>query len=416
MLVQLLSDNYFFVHMGSAFVRMSITTTKRISPTATSSHSVQATQHGPSHANLQALKQELPQQTLCAKLARNRTLNNLYRRLRPWHRQRVAGLRARGVRDASLRSTDRAPRSSRVNFHGVTTEYRLQMLFEHVRIMADTLARVGRAGTSRVLTYARTLSACLFTNGVNVNRIRDGLVYAIMSNIRGEYNFGPECFLSATSADLDSDTDTETTARRDMRELVPLRLNRPWLLATSKDIQLRLQVLCKEQAHTAEYADILDMIQMLERLGSMDEDNPKLELSEYREIFITLRDGLRAGDELPSRLISVRERPSIQNVQFSAECVWGVAVLNSALRRLEGSKLASQEEEEVEGGYVDGDGGAGNTFEGDLQALSGKINGLLLDSKDNFPEGEKWFGREDEVRILETVVRVAKEAGKRRGW
>lgn len=282
--------------------------------------------------------------------------------------------------------------------------------------MADTLARVGRAGTSRVLTYARTLSACLFTNGVNVNRIRDGLVYAIMSNIRGEYNFGPECFLSATSADLDSDTDTETTARRDMRELVPLRLNRPWLLATSKDIQLRLQVLCKEQAHTAEYADILDMIQMLERLGSMDEDNPKLELSEYREIFITLRDGLRAGDELPSRLISVRERPSIQNVQFSAECVWGVAVLNSALRRLEGSKLAIQEEEEVEGGYVDGDGGAGNTFEGDLQALSGKINGLLLDSKDNFPEGEKWFGREDEVRILETVVRVAKEAGKRRGW
>jgi hypothetical protein len=141
---------------------------------------------------------------------------------------------------------------------------------------------------------------------MSANRIRDGLVYAIMANIRGEYNFGPECFLSATSADLDYDTNPETTTRRDMRELVPMRLDRPWLLATAKDIQLRLEVLCREQAHTAEYADVLDMIRVLETLGSMNEDNPQLELSEYREIFITLRDGLRASDELPTRLISVR--------------------------------------------------------------------------------------------------------------
>jgi hypothetical protein len=224
-----------------------------------------------------------------------------------------------------------------------------------------------------------------------------------MSNIRGEYNFGPECFLGATSSDLE-----EETGRRDMRELVPLRLNRPWLLATAQDIQLRLEVLCKEQIHTFEYTAMLTMMRMLEKLGSMQEDNPKLELSEYREIFIALRDGLRAGDELPTRVISVRERPSIQNVQFSAECVWGVAVVNAALRRLEGTRVGVEE--------VDAEDGSGMTFEGDLMTLSGKINGLLLDSKDNFPEGEKWFGREDEERILEAVVRVMKEAGKRRGW
>lgn len=253
---------------------------------------------------------------------------------------------------------------------------------------------------------------------------RDGLVYAIMANIRGEYDFGPECFLSGTSADtVSSEDEKEDGANeeakskpRDIRHLVPLRLNRPYLLATSSDLHLRLTHLCQSSSHTPEYTAVLSMIGMLERLGKMEEDDPKLELSEYREIFIALRDGLRASDELPVRIVSVRERPGIQGVQFAAECVWGVAVVNAALRKIEGTKLTTTDGNGEEGVEVDDGEGTGKTFHGDLMALSGKINGLLLDSKDNFPEGEKWWGREDEERILETVVRVMKEAGKRRGW
>lgn len=247
-----------------------------------------------------------------------------------------------------------------------------------------------------------------------VNRIRDGLVYSIMSNIRGEYNFGPECFLSASSSDLNSDSETEstTTPRRDIRALVPLRLNRPWLHVTAEDIQLRLEVLYKAQVHTPDYAAIVAMVKMLERLGTMEEDSPKLELSEYREIFTTVQDGLRADDELYVRIISVKERLVLQQIQFSAECVWRVAVVNAALRSLEGTQISGETSDaDAEGGS---DYGKGVTFQGDLMALSGKINGLLLDSKDNFPEMEKWFGREEEERILETVVRVMKEAAKRR--
>jgi hypothetical protein len=255
-----------------------------------------------------------------------------------------------------------------------------------------------------------------------------------MANIRGEYNFGPECFLSATASDTTSDSSSSSTddsdddeysenrkdGRRDMRALVPLRLYRPWLLSTAADIHLRLSIACASVSHTSDYAAVLSMLEMMEKLGNMEEDNPKLELREYREIFITLRDGLRATDEMPIRVVSAGERPAILNVQFAAECVWGVAVVNAALRQLEGTKVGHGGREGGDYGQdgigVDDDELTGKTFHGDLLMLSGNINGLLLDSKDNFPGGEKWFGKEDEERILETVVRVMKEAAKRRGW
>jgi hypothetical protein len=353
-----------------------------------------AAQHGPGSANPRSLKQGF--------------LNK--------HLKRIdhSTLKTAAVTIASMASATRRAFTSSWGARCIFAQYRPVVLqcahqrpWGHNRIPSPNAFRTrsyhsGYSGSGGHSWYVTCIDIHSLPR-LSANRIRDGLVYSIMSNIRGEYNFGPECFLGATSSDLE-----EETGRRDMRELVPLRLNRPWLLATAQDIQLRLEVLCKEQIHTFEYTAMLTMMRMLEKLGSMQEDNPKLELSEYREIFIALRDGLRAGDELPTRVISVRERPSIQNVQFSAECVWGVAVVNAALRRLEGTRVGVEE--------VDAEDGSGMTFEGDLMTLSGKINGLLLDSKDNFPEGEKWFGREDEERILEAVVRVMKEAGKRRGW
>ncbi|KAF2692128.1 hypothetical protein K458DRAFT_482718 [Lentithecium fluviatile CBS 122367] len=238
----------------------------------------------------------------------------------------------------------------------------------------------------------------------------DGLVYSIMSNLRGEYNFGPECFLSATTSDIDSEPESDSEEAkekpqpRDIRTQVPLRLNRPWLLATAADIRLRLEVLYrKSSSHTSDYRAILSMLQTMERLGRKDEDSPKLELSEYREIFVHMRDGIKAADEMQMRIVSVKERPVLQQIHYSAECVWGVAVVNAALRRLDGTAT----------GKEDGDG-MGPTFEGDLMMLSAKINGVLLDSKDNFPEGGKWWVVEEERAVLEAVVRVQKEAGKRR--
>jgi hypothetical protein len=223
-----------------------------------------------------------------------------------------------------------------------------------------------------------------------------------MSNLRGEYNFGPECFLSATSSDLDSES-FPATSRRDIRTLAPLRLNRSYLRTTATDIQLRLEILCKAQAHTSEYTDVLSMIKILERLGNMEEDTPSLELAEYREVFVTIRSGVKATDDLPIQLLSFTERSTLQGVQGNAECVWRHAVVNAALRELEGTRLGGLDDEaDVDGKDV--------TYAGNLRSLAGIIIGLLLDNKDGFPEGQRWFDREEETRIMESILRVVKEA------
>lgn len=238
---------------------------------------------------------------------------------------------------------------------------------------------------------------------LSANAPRDGLVYSIMANIRGQTEFGPECFYSAISSEDESDENS--TGRRDIRDLVPLRLNRSSLQASARDIKLRLEFLCKSVAHTADYEAVLSLVEIAEKLAAMPSENPKLSLREYGDIWTTIRDGVAAANDMPLQVVSINEQDELRRVKWNAECCWGVAVLNAAMRGLDGSKIEQ---------LVDDSEERRVTFGGDLRTMSYKINGLLLDSKDFFPEGERWFTREQEELILEAVVRVYAEAEKRR--
>ncbi|KAF2642346.1 hypothetical protein P280DRAFT_467712 [Massarina eburnea CBS 473.64] len=232
----------------------------------------------------------------------------------------------------------------------------------------------------------------------------DGLVYSIIANIRGEYDYGAECFYSAALDDDDSFSPSTPSHRRDIRLLLPLNLDRTFLALTSRDIALRLKYLCAHEAHTPDYAAILSLTELLARLGALETDNPLLTLEEYKEIWLVVKAGLKAAGEMELQVISIWEEDELRGLQWNAEGVWGTAVLNAAVRKLSGEKVEGDEE----GGAV-----RRTTFRGDLRSLAYKICGLLLDNKDIFPKGEKWFGEEQEVCIMEAVVRVLKEAGRR---
>lgn len=228
-------------------------------------------------------------------------------------------------------------------------------------------------------------------------------MYSIMTNLRGQVQHGPECFYASTSDAVDN-AERDKHKRRDIRDLVPLRLNRPLLLSIARDLKVRLALLCKAEAHTADHLAVQNLIRLVERLGRMDDENPRLEHAEYLEIWTTIRDGVQGANDMPLQTISINEGEELKKLRWTAEVVWGVACLNAAVRNLPG--------EAVEVAGQDG-GPVREAWKGDLRALSFKILGLVLDSKDFFPEGDKWFGTEQEEAILEVVGRVWNEASRR---
>ncbi|KAF1960448.1 hypothetical protein CC80DRAFT_489588 [Byssothecium circinans] len=266
----------------------------------------------------------------------------------------------------------------------------------------------------------------------------DGLVYSIMANIRGRYDFGSECFYSALD-DTDNSTSTSTSSspssatepaplqekrkqRRDIRHLIPLQLPRRTLSTTASDIHLRLTHLSAHGSLASEHAALFALTSMVRKLSTYDTDDPLLSLAEYREIWMTLKQGLQAANETELQMVTYAEYKALAVIEWNAAAVWGTALVNAALRGLVGRRIVFDGEEgEVEGEAVDmgvGEAMGGplkgkSTFDGDLRSMALKVLGLLLDSKDHFPEGERWFTEEQEVRIMEAVVRVWKEAGRR---
>lgn len=241
---------------------------------------------------------------------------------------------------------------------------------------------------------------------------RDGLVYSTMSNLRGQTTHGPECFYRS-SDESDSETDSSTTdsstspsassppERRDMRDEVPLKLNRPYLRQTASDILLRLRLLAKNEEGSEDYERLVNLAQLLTWLSNMESESPKLEMPEYAKIWMTIRDGMQAANDMTLQILSFQEEQRLREIKWTANCMWGVGCLNAAVRRLDPEQRFEEGSE-----YV-------RTFEGDLRSLSGQIHGLLLDSKDFWPEGKKWFGSEEEERILEAVWRVYCESQRR---
>lgn len=235
-----------------------------------------------------------------------------------------------------------------------------------------------------------------------------------MSNLRGQTTHGPECFYH--SDDSDNDSSLATQKRRDMREEVPLNLNRPYLLQTASDIALRLKYLAKQEEDTESYERMVRLQKLLTRLGNMDSDVPKLELEEYVEIWTTIRDGFDAANEIPLQTLTLNEQNHLKHVKWNAECVWGVAAVNAAVRRLPPikTKLPSEDTEgEIGTSENEGEEAKRTLIEGNLQSMGFKIHGLLLDSKDFWPENKRWFSREEEEEIMGVVWRVFREGKKR---
>lgn len=245
---------------------------------------------------------------------------------------------------------------------------------------------------------------------------RDGLVYSIMSNIRGPTAHGPECFYHSDDSDTNDSTSSALPkpheSRRDIRDEVPLSLKRTYLLETASDMSLRMKYLENPSQGSEDYERVLKLQKLLVWLGNMNSENPKLDLGEYIEIWTTIGDGLEAANGLIFQVITLSEERHIKHIKWNAECVWGVAMLNAAVRRLEPTSVETSDPNEYEDSKK-ARSGENVTFEGNLGALSGKIHGLLLDSKDFWPDGKRWFSKNEEEKILEAVWRVHCE-GKRR--
>jgi hypothetical protein len=167
----------------------------------------------------------------------------------------------------------------------------------------------------------------------------------------------------------------------------------------------------KSSQGSEDHERVMKLQRLLVWLGNMDTDTPKLELKQYIEVWTTIRDGLEATNALTFQVITLNEERHIKHIKWNAECVWGVAMLNAAVRRLEPITETSDPNE------YDDTKRAGSeekrTFEGNLGALSGKIHGLLLDSKDFWPDGKRWFSKNEEQKILEATWRVHCEGKKR---
>jgi hypothetical protein len=238
-----------------------------------------------------------------------------------------------------------------------------------------------------------------------------------MSNIRGPTTHGPECFYHSDDSDSNDDSTSPTPpipdkSRRDIRDEIPLALKRNYVLETASDMALRIKYLEKPSQGSEDYERVIKLQNLLVWLGNMSSDNPKLDLQEYIEIWTTIGDGLEAANGLLFQVITLSEERHIKHIKWNAECVWGVAMLNAAVRKLEPTIIETSDPNEYEDTKKSGSGER-LTFEGNLGALSGKIHGLLLDSKDFWPDGKRWFNKNEEEKILEAVWMVHCE-GKRR--
>jgi hypothetical protein len=194
-----------------------------------------------------------------------------------------------------------------------------------------------------------------------------------------------------------------------MRQELPLQLDRDFLRETASDIKLRLQYFGKDEEGSDPYDGLMEFHRFLLRLADMDTDNPNLDLGQYAEIWMSLRDGMAHNEQLHISFISIDERRQLETLRWAAEVVWRVACVNAAIRRLEGTKVAGADEATFGGGE------RAMGYDGDLRGLARKIFGVLLDSKDGFPLGKRWFNKDEEERILEVAWRIY-EGGKKRDF
>ncbi|KAF2260121.1 hypothetical protein CC78DRAFT_536631 [Lojkania enalia] len=221
----------------------------------------------------------------------------------------------------------------------------------------------------------------------------DGLVYSMMANLQGRVRHGPECFYRE-----DDDEEGEAGKMRDLRDALPLKLDRPWLLRTASDIRTRLQVLCGDIDHTDEYQTILKLTELLDRLGNLLDDDPKLELRDYQELWDVPKKAFAASNELPITTLSVAEINELTRLMIIGQVVFRMAAMNAVFRGLKG------ERSEDEHGFQ-----AAND---DYRDVALNIYGGLLDGKDYFPK-KRWFEKEEDVRMLEAINKLKSEARRR---
>ncbi|KAF2108270.1 hypothetical protein BDV96DRAFT_637077 [Lophiotrema nucula] len=206
---------------------------------------------------------------------------------------------------------------------------------------------------------------------------------------------GPECFIR----DDDSD-DSEESKKRDMRDEVPLKLNRPWLRHTAEAIDIRLEILASDMDDTDEWQTMKKLVTLLGSLSNMAEDDPKLVLEEYKEIWDTFRAANAVEAEFPITLFSVAEKVEMSRIMSIGGAMYRAASCNAALLGVRGEKIEKKEGDEVE------------EPPRDLGALAMNIYGGLLDGKDFFGD-KKWFTREEDKEMLKSINQLRTESRKR---
>ncbi|KAF2736389.1 hypothetical protein EJ04DRAFT_511062 [Polyplosphaeria fusca] len=250
----------------------------------------------------------------------------------------------------------------------------------------------------------------------------DGLVYSMMDNLQIKAKHGPECFYRDEDEDEEEDEgegegegesegegekekDKEKEKKkkkkkRDMRDEVPLRLNRPWCRHTAESLDARLKYLGADMDHTEEHRNLKKLVKLLHRLSDYEEDSPKLDFDEYREIWMTGKTAFTSEMDFPITMFSVAEKSELTRIYAAAGAVYRVAAVNAALLRLRPQKESSTE------------GSMDEEESRELKQLALDLYGAILDAKDFFPV-KKWLTIEEDVRVLAAIEQIRSESRKR---
>lgn len=188
------------------------------------------------------------------------------------------------------------------------------------------------------------------------------------------------------SSDKDEDDGTTVGAGCDLRDLLPLELNRPRMKAVAQHIEYWLPMLYKEEESPYIYGAMSHLSKLLNTLAELPAKNPHLSLLEYVEIADIFAAAIATHRQMTFQILSNKALKEIQRLGSRAHLVHLGAALNAALQNLEGGPVDQKHPPKTNI----------RLKMARKAVLPSWLNFTLLEIKESLGEGKRRFTREQE--------------------
>ena len=180
-----------------------------------------------------------------------------------------------------------------------------------------------------------------------------------------------------------------------MRDELPFELNHRQLGEFADDLDRRLKFLCKKQKGTESYSKMKALVALSEWLSKEPSRDPKYDFLEYDRIWSTIANAFTVTN-LEFDLFTAKEVEEFKRIRDVAHVTFFIAALNAALKGLKGTDLGDDSTHEF-----------ARFVSMDLQMWA-----TLCNAKDYFTD-RRWFGKDEENRVMRAIYLAKKEASKR---